>query len=104
MKLYGMGQSRSLRALWALEESGIPYEYQEVTLQTYSTFQGSAKHPSYLEINSQGKVPTLINGDLIITESLAILNYIARSAPESGLLPNASMASYFWRTEGFQFY
>jgi|TARA_B110000459_G_scaffold198154_1_gene242675 glutathione S-transferase len=94
MKLYGMGQSRSLRALWALEESGIPYEYQEVTLQTDSTFQGSAKHPSYLEINSQGKVPTLINGDLIITESLAILNYIARSAPESGLLPNASMASY----------
>ena len=31
MKLYGMGQSRSFRALWALEESGLEYEYIPVT-------------------------------------------------------------------------
>lgn len=94
MKLYGMGHSRSLRALWALEETGIPYEYQEVTLKTNATDIDSAKHPSYLELNTQGKVPTLVDNGLIITESMAILNYIARSAPESGLLPNASMAVY----------
>ncbi|MFT7368660.1 MAG: glutathione S-transferase, partial [Oceanospirillaceae bacterium] len=94
MKLYGMGQSRSMRALWALEEAGIPYEYQEVTLLTDATDADSAKHPSYLELNTQGKVPTLVDNDLVITESMAILNYIARSAPESGLLPKASMAAY----------
>jgi glutathione S-transferase len=94
MKLYGMGQSRSMRALWALEEAGIPYEYQEVTLRTDATATNSAKHPSYLELNTQGKVPTLVDNDLVITESMAVLNYIARSAPESGLLPKASMAAY----------
>lgn len=94
MKLYGMGQSRSIRALWALEETGIPYEYREVTLRTGANDKHSAKHPNYLALNSQGKVPTLVDGDLVITESLAILNYIARSAPECGLLPNASMAVY----------
>lgn len=94
MKLYGMGQSRSIRALWALEETGLPYEYEEVTLRTPATETNSAKHPNYTALNSQGKVPTLVDGDLVITESMAILNYIARSAPESGLLPNAGMQVY----------
>lgn len=94
MKLYGVGQSRSFRALWALEEAGIDYEYEELLLQQDNSDERSAKHPNYLALNSQGKVPTLVDGELVITESLAILNYIARSAPESGLLPNASMATY----------
>lgn len=94
MKLYGMGQSRSIRALWALEEAGLPYEYEEVTLRTPAEEENSAKHPNYIALNSQGKVPTLVDGDLVITESIAILNYIARCAPESGLLPNAGMQVY----------
>lgn len=94
IQLYGMAQSRSFRALWALEESGLPYEYIPVTLRTDSSEPDSAKHPDYLALNVQGKVPTLVDGDLIVTESVAILNYIARSAPESGLLPNASMVVY----------
>lgn len=94
MKLYGIGQSRSLRALWALEEAGIPYEYQEVSLKAGADDVNSTKHPDYLALNTQGKVPTLVDNSLVITESMAILNYIARSAPESGLLPNGSMAVY----------
>ena len=34
MKLYGMQQSRSFRALWALEESALEYDYIPVTLRT----------------------------------------------------------------------
>lgn len=94
MKLYGMGQSRSFRALWALEEAAVAYDYEPVTLKTDGAEKDSAKHPNYLALNIQGKVPTLVDGDLIITESMAILNYIARSAPESGLLPKASMSTY----------
>ncbi len=94
MKLYGFGQSRSFRCLWALEEASIPYEYVSTKLRTEAEDPESAKHPSYLELNVQGKVPTLVNGDLVLTESLAILYYIARSAPESGLLPNDSMNAY----------
>ncbi len=94
MKLYGMGQSRSFRALWALEESGLPYEYISTTLRTDATDADSAKHPSYLALNVQGKVPTLVDGELVLTESIAILNYIARCAPDSGLLPKMSTPAY----------
>ncbi len=94
MKLYGMGQSRSFRALWALEESGLDYEYINTTLRTDSSESNSAKHPSYLELNVQGKVPTLVDADLVLTESFAIVNYIARNAPDSGLLPKISTPAY----------
>ena len=94
MKLYGMGQSRSFRALWALEESGLDYEYINTTLRTDSSESDSAKHPSYLELNVQGKVPTLVDGNLVLTESYAIVNYIARNAPDSDLLPKASTPAY----------
>ena len=94
MKLYGMQQSRSFRCLWALEEAGIEYEYIPVKLRTESEDPDSAKNPKYLALNVQGKVPTLVCDDLVLTESVAILNYIGRYAPDSGLLPNASMAMY----------
>ena len=85
---------RSFRCLWALEESGLEYDYVPVKLFSDPAESDSAQNPDYLELNSQGKVPTLIDGDLVLTESIAIMNYSARSAPESGLLPNASMAAY----------
>ncbi len=94
IKLYGFGQSRSFRCLWALEEAGVEYEYVNAKLRTDPEDPQSAKHPDYLQLNVQGKVPTLVNDDLVLTESVAILNYIARCAPESGLLPNGSMDLY----------
>ena len=94
IKLYGFGQSRSFRCLWALEEAGLSYEYIAAKLRTDSADPDSAKHPDYLKLNAQGKVPTLVNDELVLTESVAILYYIARFAPESGLLPNASMDVY----------
>ena len=93
-KLWHCYTARSLRALWALEESGLDYEYINTTLRTDSSQSDSAKHPSYLELNVQGKVPTLVDGDLILTESFAIVNYIARNAPDSGLLPKVSTPAY----------
>ena len=94
MKLYGMQQSRSFRCLWALEEAGIEYEYIPVKLKTELEDPDSAKNPKYLALNVQGKVPTLVSDDLVLTESVAILHYIGRCAPDSGLLPNVSMAMY----------
>lgn len=87
MKLYGMAQSRSFRALWALEEAGIPYEYIPIKLLTDATDADSAQNPEYLALNTQGKVPTLVDGNFILTESAAIVNYIARKAPAAGLIP-----------------
>jgi glutathione S-transferase len=89
-----MAQSRSFRCLWALEEAGVDYEYVPIKLLTEETDPHSARHRDYLALNAQGKVPTLTNGELVLTESAAILYYIGRCAPESGLLPNAGMDVY----------
>lgn len=86
MKLYGMGQSRSFRALWALEEAGIEYDYVSVVFG--SSEQNGTASAEYLALNTQGKVPTLVDGELVITESGAILNYIAANSPDLSLLPS----------------
>ena len=94
MKLYGMEQSRSFRALWALEESGLDYEYVAIKLFGDPADSDSAQNVDYLALNVQGKVPTLVHQDLVLTESIAILNYIARKAPDSELLPQVDTVSY----------
>ena len=82
MKLYGHPNSRATRALWALEEVQADYEYVHVDLKT-----GQGRSDSYLAINPAGKVPTLVDGDLAITESAAICLYLGDKFPESGLVP-----------------
>lgn len=90
MKLYGFGHSRSFRALWALEESGIQYDYIPVKFGSSQGPRGSQSQ-EYMEINPQGKVPTLIDDALVLTESGAMLNHIARSTREKNLIPLDNM-------------
>jgi glutathione S-transferase len=76
MKLYHCRNARSLRPLWTLEELGLDYEL--VTMP----FPPRAGYPGYLAINPLGTVPTLIDGDLTMTESSGICHYLAdRHAP-----------------------
>ena len=89
-----MAQSRSFRALWALEESGLDYEYLAIKLFGDPADSDSAQNTEYLALNVQGKVPTLVHQDLVLTESVAILNYISRQAPDSELLPRVDTISY----------
>ncbi|MGB0495073.1 MAG: glutathione S-transferase family protein [Kangiellaceae bacterium] len=86
MKLYGMGKSRSFRALWALEESEIEYEY--IAVEFGSRDKNGTLSDEYRMLNSQGKVPTLVDGDLVLTESGAMLNYIASSSKSKSLIPS----------------
>ena len=71
MKLYHCKGARSFRALWALEEMGLPYEL--VSLQ----FPPRVFHKDYKEINPLGTVPALVDGDLTLTESAGICQYLA---------------------------
>jgi len=82
LKVYGMANSRSMRVVWALEEIDAEYEYVKVDL-----FKGEGRSPSYLAINPAGKVPVLVDGDITLTESVAILNYLGEKFPGSGLVP-----------------
>lgn len=95
MKLYGYRNGRTLRALWALEEVGAPYEYVEVDIM-----HGQGREPWFLRINPAGKVPVLDDDGTIITESAAICMHLAEKYPDSKLLPPASTqertACYKW--------
>jgi glutathione S-transferase len=82
MKLYGLGPTRSLRALWALRELDSEFEYVPVNL-----LAGEHRRPEFLRINPAGKVPVLVDGDLVLTESAAIVLYLAEKYPDKGLLP-----------------
>ncbi|MCW8845837.1 MAG: glutathione S-transferase family protein [Gammaproteobacteria bacterium] len=70
MKLYHCKDSRSLRPLWTLEEMGL--EYELVTME----FPPRLTQPGYLAINPLGTVPAFIDGELTMTESTAICQYL----------------------------
>lgn len=88
--LYGSPQTRSFRALWALEEAELPYEYK--TIKLASITEKDRQSTKYKKINHQGKVPTLVDDSLIISESAAILNYIAARVPDKHLMPLDNIA------------
>jgi glutathione S-transferase len=88
----------STRVTWALEEVGVPYEKHRLVLK-----QGDQKKPEFLAINPNGKVPTLVDGDVTLFESLAILLWIGeRYGEDQGLWPKAGTAAraeaYVWST------
>lgn len=81
MKVYFAPNSRAVRTVWLLEEIGLPYELERFTLG-----QKEMRGPEYARINPNGRVPTLVDGDITITESTAIAQYlVAKYAP--GLAP-----------------
>ncbi|NHB08365.1 glutathione S-transferase family protein [Burkholderia cepacia] len=82
MKLYGFAGTRSQRALWGLKELDADFEFVSVNL-----LQGEHKRPEFLRLNPAGKVPVLVDGDLVIPESSAIVLYLADKYPEKALLP-----------------
>jgi glutathione S-transferase len=72
-KLYGISGSRALRSIWAMEEVGIEYE------QVATNFSADAKAADYLAINPNGRIPALIDGGLVLFESMAINLYLAKA-------------------------
>jgi glutathione S-transferase len=83
MKLYGIGPARQQRPRWVLQELGVAYEFVTVDLRA-----GEHRSPQFLELNPAGKIPVLVDGDRVITESVAISLYLAEKYPEGGLLPS----------------
>jgi glutathione S-transferase len=72
LKLYGIPASQASRCLWALEELGVEYALERV--RPYEDTQ----KPELLELNPNGKVPVLLDGELVLWESLAINLYLAQ--------------------------
>ncbi len=87
IKVYGFPQTRSRRITWMLEELGQDYEFKLVDFN-----KGESQSPEYLAINPAGKVPAMLDGDLLLTESAAILTYLGDKFPDRELVPAAGSA------------
>jgi glutathione S-transferase len=72
LRIYGNLLSRAYRCLWLCREIGLEVQHVPVDLRTQS------KTDPYLALNPAGKVPTLVDGDLVVTESMAINLYLAK--------------------------
>jgi glutathione S-transferase len=72
--LWGVGTTRALRAHWMLTELGVPYISHRIQSRT-----GETLDPAYLKLNPRHKIPTLQHGALTLTESAAIIHYLAET-------------------------
>jgi len=84
MKVYGQAPTRALRVHWLLNALGLEYEEVPVNLMA-----GDHLKPEFLKINPAGKLPALVDGDRILTESSAIQLYLAEKFPQAGLIPKS---------------
>jgi len=84
LTVWGVGTSRTLRAHWALAEVGAEYIRRPIGART-----GETKSAEFTAITARQKIPVLQHGDVVLTESLAIIAYVSDcfAADENRLLP-----------------
>ncbi len=80
IKVYGSVFSRAGMVMLALEELGLDYESVDMLPRSEQT-----QSPEYRALNPTGKIPTLVDGDLVLFETQAILYYLARQYGEGRL-------------------
>ena len=88
LKLCFFPETISIAAALALSEAGLDFEPVRVDFAS-----GEQTKPDYHAINPKGRVPALITDQGILTETGAILDYIATLAPQAGLVPDDPFAT-----------
>src|SRR3974377_710068 len=80
----------------ALAEKGLAYEARHLNLRA-----GDQQKPDYLKLNPKGVVPTLVDGDTVVTESIVINEYLDDAFPATPLKPAdaARRARQSWWTK-----
>ena len=92
--LWGAGSSRAMRAHWALAELGLGYRREPIGART-----GETGTDAFGVLNPRRKIPVLEDGDLVLTESPAIVTYLCQrySSASAPLFPSglAACACYY---------
>ena len=79
---YHNPRSRAQMAHWMLEEVGAPYRIVPIDFE-----KGENRTPEFLAINPMGKLPTIVHRGVTVTETAAIIGYLADAFPAAGLAP-----------------
>ena len=79
---YHNPQSRASMAHWMLEEVGADYEVRHIDFNA-----GENRTPEFLAVNPMGKIPTIVDRGTVVTETAAIIAYLADRFPQAGLAP-----------------
>lgn len=89
MSITVFGEGRGFRVVWLLEEMGLPYALRPVDL-----LAGAANDPEFLTINPAGFIPALVNDDVTIVESIAIMEYLVARHGPTPLAPDRADPSF----------
>jgi glutathione S-transferase len=84
LRIYGVARTRAFRALWIAEELGLAYEHVPVEIG-----EAGARTPEFLALNPNGRLPLIVDGDFVLSESLAITLYLAKKYSHGALYPAA---------------
>ena len=81
--IWGGASSRAMRAHWMAHELGLQYEPKLIGSRT-----GETQTAEFRALNPKEKIPVLVDGDLVLTESAAIVTYLGDTyGGDSGLVP-----------------
>jgi len=83
------GEGRGFRVVWLLEEMGLAYRLRGVDL-----LAGVENDPEFLAINPAGFIPAIVDGDVTMVESIAIMEYLLGRYGPTALAPGARDAAF----------
>lgn len=89
MKIYYAPNTRAVRIVWLCEELGLPYE-----LERFKLGDPAMRAPDYLKVNPMGRVPTLEDDDVTISESGAIVEYVLAKHGNARLVPEVASSDF----------
>jgi glutathione S-transferase len=92
IKLYGVDLGSSLRNHWLLHELGVPYEKVVVNLR-----EREHKKEPFLKLNPTGQVPVMVDDDFVLSESMAINQYLGEKFGPELLGENACERAEAWK-------
>ena len=78
LTLWGTGTGRTMRAHWMLLELGLEYEFHPIQARS-----GETHSDEFRRLNPRHKIPVLRHGALVVTESAAIIQYLAETFADS---------------------
>jgi len=83
------GEGRGFRVVWLLEEMGLPYRLRGVDM-----LAGVEKDAEFLAINPAGFIPAIEDGEIVMVESIAIMEYLLARYGARGLAPDPQTPAF----------